>query len=207
MLVCIDFDGVISDSLNQQLELIQTAQSMLGYGRVPNLEDIKTIASLTYVDMAKHIGVPEEKLQHWNAIILSLSEANKTEVVYFPGIVGVIEKIAAKAKVVIITSNFEFAVRESLEKYKVNDCISKVYDTRMLGSKTEKIVNAMEALDVSSTETWMIGDSRSDIRHGKEAGVNTIAVSYGYQSKDTLLLENPDYIAITPVDILSYLGI
>lgn len=40
----------------------------------------------------------------------------------------------------------------------------------------------------------IIGDSKSDILTGKNAGIDTIAVTYGYDKKENLVNANPTYI-------------
>ena len=39
-----------------------------------------------------------------------------------------------------------------------------------------------------------VGDMTHDIEAGKEAGVKTVALTWGYQSKEILEKHNPDYI-------------
>ena len=40
----------------------------------------------------------------------------------------------------------------------------------------------------------MVGDSNNDIRAGKNAGVVTVALTYGYNGGQDLHEENPDYL-------------
>lgn len=58
-----------------------------------------------------------------------------------------------------------------------------------------EIVNyIMEQLNVSKKDTVIIGDSKSDIMTGKNAGIDTIAVTYGYDKIENLEKVNPTYI-------------
>lgn len=58
-----------------------------------------------------------------------------------------------------------------------------------------EIINyIMEKLDVSKGDTVIIGDSKSDILAGKNAGIDTIAVTYGYDKKENLINLNPTYV-------------
>ena len=50
----------------------------------------------------------------------------------------------------------------------------------------------------------MIGDSVSDIQYAKKAGVVSIAVTWGWQSRDVLANEKPDHI-VESVDELTTL--
>ena len=51
----------------------------------------------------------------------------------------------------------------------------------------------------------MIGDTRSDIRHGKAAGVRTVSVTWGYQKRHTLEQEKPDFVVDSPDELLHVL--
>ena len=58
-----------------------------------------------------------------------------------------------------------------------------------------EVVNyIMNKLSVSKEDTVIVGDSKSDILTGKNAGIDTIAVSYGYDKKENLINAEPTYI-------------
>ena len=58
-----------------------------------------------------------------------------------------------------------------------------------------EIVNyIIEQLNVTKEETVIIGDSKSDIFTGKNAGIDTIAVTYGYDKLENLQQAEPTYI-------------
>ena len=42
--------------------------------------------------------------------------------------------------------------------------------------------------------TLMVGDTELDIQCGKNAGAVTCAVTYGFRTKEALMVENPDFI-------------
>ncbi len=58
-----------------------------------------------------------------------------------------------------------------------------------------EIVNyIMKELKVSKADSVIIGDSKSDILTGKNAGIDTIAVTYGYDKLENLKEVTPTYI-------------
>lgn len=59
--------------------------------------------------------------------------------------------------------------------------------------------------NTSPDEILFIGDSIYDIQTGKNAGMKTIAVTWGYQPEDMLLAETPDFLAHKPLDIINYI--
>lgn len=57
----------------------------------------------------------------------------------------------------------------------------------------EPLLIICKELNITSSETMMIGDTELDIRCGKNAGSKTAAVTYGYRKKEILELERPDF--------------
>ncbi len=62
-----------------------------------------------------------------------------------------------------------------------------------------------EKCNIAPAGILFIGDSVYDIQTGKNAGMKTIAVTWGYQPEDSLVAEDPDFIAHTPTDIINYI--
>ena len=59
-----------------------------------------------------------------------------------------------------------------------------------------------ELLKVAPADILFVGDSIYDIRTGKNAGMKTLAVTWGYQPKEQLIAENPDFIVDSPAEIV-----
>ena len=58
-----------------------------------------------------------------------------------------------------------------------------------------EIINyIMDKLNVSKEDTVIIGDSKSDILTAKNAEIDTIAVTYGYDTIENLAKTNPTYM-------------
>jgi len=69
----------------------------------------------------------------------------------------------------------------------------------------EAALKIAKECNIAPDKILFIGDSIYDIKTGKNAGMKTIAVTWGYQPQDMLLKENPDFLANKPDDIISYI--
>lgn len=88
------------------------------------------------------------------------------------------------------------------------DGLSSANDVENRHLKTEIIRYGAENFGYTlNKESVMIGDSYTDISAGKECGMDTIAVMYGYGNKKLLLGENPDHIADTVQDLYKLIGV
>jgi uridine kinase len=60
--------------------------------------------------------------------------------------------------------------------------------------KTGLIDQAVNALSISRRDSWMVGDTTSDVRAGRRAGLRTILVRTGHAGRDTKYDDAPDYV-------------
>jgi HAD superfamily hydrolase (TIGR01662 family) len=68
------------------------------------------------------------------------------------------------------------------------------------------VLAAIAKLGIDRSQAVMIGDSWHDIRAGKNAGIRTIAVLWGYGTRDNLTPEVPDYLVEESKEILDVLA-
>jgi phosphoglycolate phosphatase len=63
-----------------------------------------------------------------------------------------------------------------------------------------------EALVVAPSEAILLGDSEIDVRTARGAGLRGIACTWGFRSREALLVEGPDAIIDRPEALLTHLG-
>ena len=56
-------------------------------------------------------------------------------------------------------------------------------------------------MKLSKSDVYFVGDEVRDIDAGKKTGIKTIAVSWGYNTKDALAKEHPDYLIDSPLEL------
>ena len=64
--------------------------------------------------------------------------------------------------------------------------------------------SACRLLNVSASNSMMVGDSKNDVVAAKSAGIKSIAVTYGYASRNEILILNPDIILDTFQQLREY---
>ena len=67
--------------------------------------------------------------------------------------------------------------------------------TRPLKPAPDNLFFAMEQMGVEPKDVWYVGDSVQDVITARNAGVDCIAVTWGFQDEDRLLAENPTVLA------------
>lgn len=122
------------------------------------------------------------------------------ENVPYPGVLEMLQELGNSGKkLYMATSKLEkYAVKIS-EHFEFDKYIIQVNGADYSGKKADKsmiISTLLEAQQlVPMKQIAMVGDTVFDIEGGKENGLSTIAVGYGFGNKTELINANPDFFA------------
>ena len=102
----------------------------------------------------------------------------------------------------VISSNVSRVINNILSRHGFDGCFRDVLGADFSYSKIEKIHHAVDSFQVGKDRTYYIGDTTGDIKEARLAGVKTIAVTWGWHSKEKLETVRPDYLIETVDDLL-----
>ena len=103
----------------------------------------------------------------------------------------------------------KYAIKQfKLDKYLNDDCFFCIKDgykiTNDIQEKYILLVNAVNKLDLSPQDTWIIGDTETDIYAGRLAKYGkTVGISRGIRTKEQLEIVKPDYIVNSFSEVIS----
>ena len=192
-LAIFDYDGVLVDSLDQVLKASEEVCRALGHHRTLDKETIATLQPMTYTQLARSIGMPPDRVEAFSEHIFKKLQQADEAMPFFPGI-GTLLSQRSPQNTAIVSGNSREVISAKLTAHALNGhvyCILGAYQT---GDKADKIYRACAELGAEPGRTCMIGDSVSDIQYAKKAGVQSVAVTWGWQARNTLANEQPDYI-------------
>ena len=63
----------------------------------------------------------------------------------------------------------------------------------------------MRKLGAAPEESVLVGDGETDLRSARNAGLRSVAVTWGFRSREALLAEGPDAMAESPEELLTLL--
>lgn len=118
----------------------------------------------------------------------------------YPGIQEMLEELNnLGAKMYIATAKYEKFAQKIMEHFEFDKYIIQLKGADYSGKKATKstiITNVLETQQlVPSTQIVMVGDTVYDIEGGKENGISTIAVNYGFGKTADLQKAEPDFFA------------
>jgi len=203
-LIIFDYDGVLADTLGDLIRFGQEACNQLGVHHLVTKDDLSNLEVMSFSSFGRACEVPEHLVNEFVKISLNLFAEKESPPAIFEGLNEVIQKLSANHKIAIVTTNSSQNVHAFLVEHGLDRLVHAVYGVDTPGSKAQKISEAKSLLleNKEQKAAFMIGDSLSDIRAAKEAGITGIAATWGHQSLETLLRGNPDHVVNSPHDLI-----
>jgi phosphoglycolate phosphatase len=199
-LIIFDYDGVLADTLHDLLLFGQEACNQLGIKHLVTKDDLNNLEVMSFTSYGRVCEVPEPLVDEFVRICLNLFAEKKSPPAIFAGLSEVIRHLSTNHMIAIVTTNSSQNVHAFLTKHGLDGHIHAVYGVHTPGSKAQKISMARSRLieNRKQDSVFMIGDSLSDVLAAKEAGVTSIAVTWGHQSLKNLLRGNPEHVVSSP---------
>ncbi|MBK4773463.1 phosphoglycolate phosphatase [Streptococcus rubneri] len=205
--LCFDLDGTLVDSAEGIETTFLHTFKQLGVP-APDKETLRTfIGPPLEVTFANH--VPKE-LQS-KAVELYRTyykETGQQQTYLYPSIKELLHQLKGLGyHLFITTSKNQEVSHEIAHSLGISDYFEGIYGS-IPGSmhKADIIQRVMTDYQIPPAEACIIGDTKFDIIGGKNIGIHTIAVSWGFAPLDQLKEETPDIIIDSPLDLLSHLS-
>jgi HAD superfamily hydrolase (TIGR01549 family) len=161
---------------------------------------------MSFATYGRQLEVPEALVDEFVRRSLERFAQKETPPEIFDGLSDVIRKLSASHVLGIVTTNSTLNVNLFLTKHGLNDCFRVIHGVDTPGTKGEKISIAQKQFTAQNEAIVMVGDSLSDIRAAREAGVFSIAVGWGHQTLERLQSENPDAVVHKPLDLMQVIS-
>jgi len=200
--VIFDWNGVITDSLRLDHEIFLKECLRKGL-KVPQ-------SSRFYANMfndnvfvcLQRIGfhVDEEGEENYRKLYIEGIGRTKP----FRYIKEMLATLKKSYKLAIITSNYRIAVEKFFKDHGIKE-FDLILSSDINRRKENKIKMLLDKFSLDRKEVIFVGDTVSDIKACKSAGIKIIAATWGYHSKNMLKKARPDFIANKPEDIIKIL--
>ena len=190
MIILFDLDGTLIDSTEAILESFHHSLDVHGYLPHPKDSEIEALIGYPLDIMFSRVGIDESVVwdyvstykEHYQKIstqkTLLLECAREA--------VERASKIATLGVVTTKTGKYSRVLLEHFGIMKYFEVLIGREDVKEPKPAAEPILKALENLP-KDENVWMIGDTKLDLICAKNAGVNSIGVTSGYDTKETIL--------------------
>ena len=188
-----DFDGTICDSLD-------------AFVSIANKFIDRNITHDIIIDQVTKLGIRQMLVQYkipsWKIpfLVLKARREISTQMSALPtfnGLPEILSKLSTSNTLGIITSNGKQNVKIFLEQHKMMPYFSFVDSSTSLFKKDKKILRTIKKFKLNPKQTYYVGDETRDIEAAKKVGIRSIAVGWGFESKELLKKAKPyKYISL-----------
>jgi phosphoglycolate phosphatase len=201
-LILFDFDGVLADTLTDMLRFAQEVCDELGVKHKVVQPDLSELEVMSFATLGRACETPEDLVDEFVRKCTGKFAEKESPPAIFDGLGEVVRKLAESHLLAVVSGNTEGNIRAFLEEHGLEGCVRAVYGMEMPGSKVEKILMAKSQFAAEGEAVFMVGDSLSDVRAARDAGVKSIAVSWGHQSVGRLVKGVPDHVVRIPGELI-----
>ncbi|MBT8375055.1 MAG: HAD hydrolase-like protein [Deltaproteobacteria bacterium] len=199
-LILFDYDGVIVDSLDVFANAFLASCHASGFDGITSQDQFTALLDGNFYESLKQYGLSKKRISAILGERFTRELQNSIHAIaLFKGVKSMLTSLAARHKLIVVTSNVAHVVQQFFEREKIT-CFESVLGAEVEKSKVRKIQKAMSRH--RERPAFYVGDTRGDIIEGRQAGTVTVAAAWGWHSKAKLAETNPDYMVDTPADLV-----
>ncbi len=191
-LVIFDFDGVIVNTFDMALKISTVINPDMTSEKYKSF----FIGNFYSHDLKDEAEIDGKKIKYFDEYAKGI-QSEKTEEIIKDQII----ELSKKYILTIVSSTISPVIKDYLLKEGLAVYFSEIYGSDVHKSKVEKIRRLLNEYNVDPEEAIFITDTTGDIKEGRECGVESIAVTWGYLSKEELVKEKPFAIIDNPAQI------
>lgn len=209
--VIFDLDGTLLNTLDDLRDSLNEVLSLHAYA-TKSIEEVKRYVGNGVRNLVR-LSIPEKcSEKEVNQIMEEFKDnykhnmQNKTRP--YNGIMELLlDLYRFNYKIAIVSNKYDAAVKELSRTYFGNLIPVAIGETAEVKRKPapDSIYEAIRELGSELSRTILVGDSETDARTAKNAGIPFIGVTWGFRCREILREEGAAYLIDTPKELLTLL--
>jgi HAD superfamily hydrolase (TIGR01549 family) len=201
-----DFDGTIADTLGETRRIFNEIAPDYGIRQVEEHE-LDQLRHLSLKQLLAHLGIPKRRVPALISRGTGMMRGNITRMQMIEGMAEVILELRRQARSFgILTSNTTANVELFLQTHGLREAFDFISSTSKLTGKAKHLKAIRKTFSLRHEEMLYIGDELRDVKASQKAGIPVAAVTWGFNSRESLAAEKPDYLFDHPADFLRLLA-
>lgn len=201
-----DFDGTIADTLGETRRIFNRLAPDYGIREVAEHE-LDHLRHLSLKELLEHLHIPKRRVPALIARGTGMMRGNITQLQMIAGMREVLIELRRHVRSFgVLTSNATANVDLFLRTHGLRDQFDFISSTSKLTGKAKHLKAILKTFSLRPGELLYIGDELRDVKASQKAGIPIAAVTWGFNSRESLAASKPDYLFDQPIDFLRLLG-
>lgn len=211
-LLIFDLDGTLADTLGTIRDAVNMCMEHFGFP-TKSYDQVREavgngVKKLMKLSLPADVAADEERFEEILAYFNGCYEETCDNIDgCYDGLYAVVEALWRDGYDLAVLSNKpDPLVKRIIKKLFAEDMFPIAMGQTELPRKPDPTVPVMIAREMGYelSDVYFIGDSEVDVLTAQNAGMNAVAVSWGFRYRDALAASEPDVIIDTPEELLSY---
>lgn len=201
-----DFDGTIADTLGETRLIFNKIAPDYGIRQVA-AHELDHLRHLSLKELLDHLDIPKRRVPALIARGTGMMRSNITELKLIEGMPEVLVELRRHVRSFgILTSNATANVDLFLRTHGLRDQFDFISSTSKLTGKAKHLKAIRKTFSLRGEDMLYIGDELRDVKASQKAGIPIAAVTWGFNSRESLAAAAPDYLFDKPEDFLRLLS-
>ena len=209
--ILFDLDGTLTESGEGITKCVQYALEKLGKPE-SDLKKLEVFIGPPLMEQfMKYAGLDEETARR---AVEYYRERYSTTGIFenrpYPGVEEMLQELKRKKYLLAVASSKpEYFVKQILDYFRLTEYFDEIVGSELNGSRTNKTEVIEETLrrlglDKHREQVIMVGDKEHDVLGARAAGLECVAVSYGYGTEEELTAAQPLQTVYSTEEILDF---
>ena len=196
--ILFDFDGTIADSIDVAVTIINRLAEDFGYKRL-DLDEIRRLQNLSSREIIKQSEVSIFALPFLVRRFRAELNREIESLQLIPGMREALLTLRQQGdRLGIVSSNSEENVRVFLNAQGLESIFDWVASSPKIFGKSRVIKRLIRQNRLDPQTVFYVGDETRDIEAAKKSRARSIAVSWGFNSRQVLATHEPDFLIQHP---------
>ena len=202
-----DFDGTIADTLGETRRIFNQIAPDYGIRQVEEHE-LDHLRHLSLKELLEHLDIPKRRVPALISRGTGMMRGNITQLKLIEGMGEVLVELRKHVHSFgILTSNATANVDLFLKTHGIREQFDFISSTSKLTGKSKHLKAIRKTFSLCPGQMLYIGDELRDVKASQKAGIPIAAVTWGFNSRQSLAAAAPDFLFDHPADFLRLLPV
>lgn len=200
--IIFDFDGTLANTLEETRRIYNEMASDLKLRQV-SAEELPELRHFSLKELLNHLDIPKRRVPGLIAKGTTLMRGNIMSLPLIEGIGEVLPTLRSRCDSFgVLTSNASTNVDLFLRAHGLREYFDFISSTSKLTGKAKHLRAIRKTFSLVTEEMLYVGDEIRDIKASKKAGIPVAAVTWGFNSPESLAIQKPEHLITDPSDFL-----
>jgi len=209
--ICFDLDGTLVKSEKTIYKATLKTLEQLNINSEFDEEKFNDMIGMHFIDMFSELNIDVPDFEEFINIYKNLYFDFIDESNLYPEVEDTLSflKNGKDLKISLLTTKGQDQAENIIDHFGFNKYFDFVMGRRQgIAHKpsAEPLLFICNELEIDTKDTMIVGDTELDILCGKNAGAITCGVTYGYRTRESLKVNNPDYLVYDFSEIKSLMS-